>query len=71
MPATSLLDVLTVPGYRRGPSVLGLVMIAVLFLAPGFIAPIGLLQLVGALWLVAAVITAVRDVRHLLHLYHT
>ena len=64
MTTTTVLDVLTVPGYRKGPSVLGLVMIAVLFLVPGFIAPIGLLQLVGALWLAAAAVTALRDVRH-------
>ena len=55
---------LTVPGYRTGPSALGLTTIAVLFLAPGFLALIGLLQLVGAGWLLAAAITAVRDVRH-------
>jgi len=60
----SVLDVLTVPQYRTGPSVLGLVMIALLFLVPGFLAPLGLLQLVGAIWLVAAVVTAVRDIRH-------
>jgi len=64
MADASVLDVLTVPGYRKGPSVLGLVMIAVLFLVPGFIAPIGVLQLVGAAWLVAAVVSAVRDLRH-------
>lgn len=66
MATPEVLDVLTVPGYRSGPSVLGLVMIAVLFLVPGFIAPIGLLQLVGAVWLLAAAITAARDVRHVL-----
>ncbi len=60
----SLLDVLTTPGYRRGPSVLGLAMIGVLFLVPGFIAPVGVLQLVGAGWLVAALVTAVRDTLH-------
>ncbi len=65
MSNASLVDVLTVPGYRRGPSVLGMAVIALLFLVPGFVAPIGLLQLVGAIWLVAAVITAVRDARHL------
>lgn len=64
MADASLLDVLTVPVYRKGPSVLGLLMIAALFLVPGFIAPIGALQLVGAFWLAAAVVTAVRDVRH-------
>ncbi|MGB3737047.1 MAG: hypothetical protein WA964_18970 [Ilumatobacter sp.] len=64
MADASLLDVLTVPGYRKGPSVLGLSMIAVLFLVPGLIAPIGVLQLVGAFWLAAAVISAVRDLRH-------
>lgn len=64
MAAATVLDVLTVPMYRRGPSVLGLVMIGVLFLVPGLIAPIGLLQLVGGLWLVAAAVTAVRDVLH-------
>jgi len=64
MTATSVLDVLTVPEYRRGPSVLGLVMIGLLFLTPGFIAPVGLLQLVGGLWILASVVTAVRDVRH-------
>ena len=64
MAAASVLDVLTVPMYRRGPSVLGLVMIGLLFLVPGFIAPIGVLQLVGGLWIVAAAVTAVRDVRH-------
>ncbi|MEP1122746.1 MAG: hypothetical protein ABJH68_02495 [Ilumatobacter sp.] len=61
---SAVLDVLTDPDHRTGPSVLGLVTIAVLFLVPGFLAPIGLLQLIGALWLVAAVITAVRDVLH-------
>ena len=60
----TVLDVLTVPDYRKGPSALGLVIIAVLFLVPGFIAPIGLLQLVGAVWLLAAVATAIRDVTH-------
>ena len=64
MTTLTVLDVLTVPGYRKGPSVLGLVMIALLFLVPGFIAPIGVLQLVGALWLAAAIVTAARDVRH-------
>ncbi len=64
MADTSLLDVLTVPGYRRGPSVLGLAMIALLFLVPGFIAPVGVMQLVGACWLLAALVTAVRDAIH-------
>jgi hypothetical protein len=64
MATARVLDVLTVPGYRRGPSVLGLVVIGLLFLTPGFLAPIGLLQLVGGLWVLAALLTAVRDVLH-------
>ncbi len=61
---STVLDVLTDPDHRTGPSVLGLVTLAVLFLVPGFIAPIALLQVIGALWLAAAAITAVRDVVH-------
>ncbi|MFK8024066.1 MAG: hypothetical protein AB8G26_08900 [Ilumatobacter sp.] len=57
-------DVLTVPGYRRGPSVLGLAMIALVFLVPGFVAPLGALQLVGGAWLAAAAGTAIRDIAH-------
>lgn len=60
----TVLDVLTVPDDRKGPSVLGLVVIGLVFLVPGLVAPIGLLQLVGAAWLAAAAVTAVRDVRH-------
>lgn len=64
MADSSLLDVLTAPEHRRGPSVLGLVVIGALFLAPGLIAPVGVLQLVGMLWMVAAVLTLARDLRH-------
>lgn len=64
MSEISVADVLTVPAYRKGPSVLGLLMIGVLFLTPGFIAPVGVLQIVGALWVLAAIITALRDVSH-------
>jgi|GEM_PF-7127578 len=59
--ARSVVDILTAPGYRRGPSVLGLAVIGVLFLVPGLVAPLGLLQLIGAGWLAAAAVTAVRD----------
>ncbi len=65
MSARTVIDAWTDPDDRTGPSVLGLVTIAVLFLVPGFIAPIGVLQLIGALWLAAAVVTAVRDAVHL------
>lgn len=65
MADTSLLDVLTAPDHRRGPSVIGLVVIGALFLVPGLIAPVGVLQLVGLLWMVAAVLTLTRDLRHM------
>lgn len=64
MSEANLVDVLTVPEYRRGPSVLGLFVIGLIFLVPGLMAPIGLLQLVGALWMLAAVVTAGRDIAH-------
>ncbi len=41
-----------------------LLILVALFLTPGFLAPIGLLQLVGGLWVLAALLTAVRDVIH-------
>jgi len=62
MADSSLIDVFTSPEYRRGPAVLELVTLAVLFLVPGLVAPIGLLQFVGLLWLVAAAVTAAHDV---------
>lgn len=64
MTEMNLVDVLTVPGYRPGPSVLGLFTIGLIFLVPGIVAPIGLLQLVGGLWMLAALLTAGRDVAH-------
>ncbi len=64
MAANSIGEVLTVPGYRRGPSVLGLMMIAALFAVPGLVAPNGVFQLVGAVWFALAVIAAVRDIVH-------
>ena len=65
MATASMFDVLTVPGYRKGPGVLGLVVIGLLFLVPGVMAPLGILQLVGVLWLAAAALSAVRDIRHI------
>ena len=59
----SVLDVLTVPDGRRGASSLGLAVLGVLFLVPGLLAPIGVLQLVGAVLILAAVVVGVLDIR--------